>query len=257
METKQKKTPVKKDNWEYKDRHYYLTGRREPLIFKLASRHTQRHPLLWFDPEKGYNREIRYATNQKSVFVDEQSGPVTLSHIIFENGVLFVPKENLQLQKLLSIYHPAKNKFYAEHDRVEIATDELDILENEVEAMVVAQQIEIDHAEAILRVEVGSEVDEMSTKEIKRDLLIFAKKNPKTFLALVNDENVVLRNFGIKAKELGIIKLSQDQRTFTWGSNGKKLMQVPFDENPYSALASWFQTDEGLEVYKSIQKKLK
>ena len=257
METKQKKTPVKKDNWEYKDRHYYLTGRREPLIFKLASRHTQRHPLLWFDPEKGHNREIRYATNQKSVFVDEQSDPVTLSHIIFENGVLFVPKENLQLQKLLSIYHPAKNKFYAEHDRVEIATDELDILENEVEAMVVAQQIEIDHAEAILRVEVGSEVDEMSTKEIKRDLLIFAKKNPKTFLALVNDENVVLRNFGIKAKELGIIKLSQDQRTFTWGSNGKKLMQVPFDENPYSALASWFQTDEGLEVYKSIQKKLK
>ena len=33
-------------------------------------------------------------------------------------------------------------------------------------------------------------------------------------------------------------------------------MTIPFDENPYSAMASWFQTDEGLEVFKSIQKKL-
>jgi hypothetical protein len=77
------------------------------------------------------------------------------------------------------------------------------------------------------------------------------------FLDLVQDENVVLRNFAIKARELGIIKLADDQRTFKWGTNNRKLMSVPFDENPYSALAAWFKTDEGLEVYKSIDKKLK
>jgi hypothetical protein len=77
------------------------------------------------------------------------------------------------------------------------------------------------------------------------------------FLDLAEDENVVLRNFAINATESGIIKLAQDQRTFTWGTNGRKLMTVPFDENPYSAMAAWFQTDEGLEVYKSIDKKLK
>ena len=66
-----------------------------------------------------------------------------------------------------------------------------------------------------------------------------------------------LRNFGIKATEAGIISLSQDQRTFAWASNGKKLMQVPFDENPYSAFAAYLKTDEGVEVYKSIQKKIK
>lgn len=54
-----------------------------------------------------------------------------------------------------------------------------------------------------------------------------------------------------------IIKLSQDQRTFSWVSNGKKLMQVPFDEHPYSAFAVYLKTDEGIEIYKSIQKKLK
>jgi hypothetical protein len=33
-------------------------------------------------------------------------------------------------------------------------------------------------------------------------------------------------------------------------------MTIPFDENAYSALASWFKTDEGMEVYRSIEKRL-
>jgi len=116
--------------------------------------------------------------------------------------------------------------------------------------------MDIDQAEAIMRVEVGSKVSKMSSKELKRDLLIFAKNNPKLFVELANDENVQLRNVAIVAAENRIIVLAQDQRTFTWGTNGRKLMNVPFDENPYSAMAAWFKTDEGVEVYKSIEKKL-
>jgi hypothetical protein len=127
----------------------------------------------------------------------------------------------------------------------------------EIAAMNVAFEMDIDKAEAILRVEKGSGVTSLSTKELKRDLLIFAKQNPNLFLDLSEDDNVVLRNFAINAVEANIIKLDDDQRTFKWGSNGRKLMTVPFDENPYSAMAAWFKTDEGLEVYKSIDKKLK
>ena len=117
METKEKKAPapkqeVKKDTWEYKDRNYFLKGNKEPITFKLGSRHTGRHSLLWFDPERGHQRELRYASNQKSVFVDEQEGPVTLQHIIFKDGALTVPKEKQNLQKLLSLYHPAKGYLY-------------------------------------------------------------------------------------------------------------------------------------------------
>ena len=66
-----------------------------------------------------------------------------------------------------------------------------------------------------------------------------------------------LRNFAIKAAEEKIIALSPDNRSFTWASNNRKLMNIPFDENPYSAMAAWFKTDEGLEVYRSIEKKFK
>ena len=119
-----------------------------------------------------------------------------------------------------------------------------------------ARTMDIDDAEAILRVELGSKVSSMTTKELKRDLLLFAKKSPDLFMELANDDNVQLRNIAIKASEMGIIKLSQDQRTFTWGSNGRKLMTVPFDENPYSAMAAYFKTDEGVEVYRSVEKNL-
>jgi hypothetical protein len=168
-----------------------------------------------------------------------------------------VPKSQVALQKLLSIYHPNKNKIYAERDSVKVAVDELDNLELEVQAMNTAVNMDVDKAEAILRVEKGSKVSQLSSKELKRDLLIFAKQNPSLFLDLTEDENIELRNFGIKAVEVGILKLSQDQRTFTWGSNNRKLLNIPFDENPYSALAAWFKTDEGVEVYKNIEKKLK
>ena len=245
-----------KPSWEIKDRVYYLLGNKSPLTLKIPGRHTRKHSLLYFDQETGKQREIRYATNQDSPLVDEQKGEVTLGHIMFKEGSLTVPKQLQNLQKLLSIYHPLKNRIYAEFSAAEEASDELDVIELQIDALNAAKAMDIDQVEAIMRVEVGYKVSKMSSKELKRDLLIFAKNNSKLFIELANDENVQLRNVAIVAAESGVIKLSQDQRTFTWGSNGRKLMNVPFDENPYSAMAAWFKTDEGVEVYKSIEKKL-
>jgi hypothetical protein len=247
---------IQAPKWEIKDRTYVLSQDKEPLTFTLGSKHTTRYPLLWFDPEKGAQRELRYATNQASPFVDEQKGEVTLGHIIFENGVLTVSKEKQNLQRLLSLYHPRITSVYTEFSKETIAIDELEEINSQLDAMNSAKSMDIDDAEAILRVEKGTAVSNMTSKEIKRDLLIMAKNNPKAFIAIANDENVGLRNIAIKAVEQEIIKLAQDQRTFHWGSNDRKLMTIPFDENPYSALAAWFKTDEGVEVYKTIEKKL-
>ena len=146
---------------------------------------------------------------------------------------------------------------YAEHKPQAVAANQVETIELEIEALNAAINMDIDMAEAIMRVEVGSKVSSMSSKELKRDLLLYAKKNPNLFLELVNDDNVQLRNFGIKATEMGLLELSPDQRVFTWGSNGRKLMNIPFDEHPYSALAAWFKTDEGMEIYANIEKQLK
>ena len=257
MTTKTTKAPDAEKGWEIKDRTYVLTGNRSPISWTIQTKHTARKPLLYFDEATGINREIRYATNQRSLFVDGQDGAVTLSHVMFLDGVLYVPKEEQNLQKLLSLYHPGLNVKYAEFDAVITANNDLEDLDIQIDALVAAREIDIDQAEAILRVEIGSAVSGMSSKEIRRDLLLFARRNPGLFIELANDENVQLRNFAIKASEAGIIKLSQDQRTFMWGTNNAKLMTVPFDENPYSAMAAFFKTDEGVEIFKSIEKKFK
>lgn len=246
-----------KPKWEIKDRTYLISESEVPLTYTLQGKHTLRYPLLWFNKETGDQEEIRYATNQNSPLISEQKGQATLGHIMFLNGVLNVPKEKQNLQKLLSIYHPGLNVKYTEFDPTMEAEDDLDYLELEVEAMNAAFDMDIDVAEAIVRVEVGSRVNKMSSKEIKRDLLLMARRNPNLFLELANDDNVPLRNLAIRATESGIIRLSQDQRTFHWGENDRKLMTVPFDENPYSAMAAFFKTDEGMGIFKSIEKKLK
>jgi hypothetical protein len=252
----EEKKPTK-PTWEIKDRTYVISDVHSPLTYTLQSKHTLRYPLIWFNQETGEQEELRYATNQNSPLVSQQKGQVTLGHIIFENGILHVPKEKQNLQKLLSLYHPGLNSKYTEFDPTAEAEDDLDYLELEYEAMNAAFEMDIDEAEAIVRVEVGSRVNKMSSKEIKRDLLLFARRNPSLFLELANDDNVQLRNLAIRATENNIIKLSHDQRTFMWGENDRKLMTVPFDENPYSAMAAFFKTDEGIQVFKSIEKKLK
>ena len=239
------------NDWVVKDRTYTLKGGKKPLSYIVKSA-----GIYWFDEEKGYERELKYCSNQRTPFVDEMKGDQRLEHIIFRAGVLMVPKEKTVLQKLLSLYHPHRNKLYNEWKPEEEAKSELDWLQLEVKALTIAQELDIDMVEAIMRVEIGSKVSNMSSKELKRDLLLYAKRNPVTFLELVTDDNVQLRNFGIRATELGIIKLSQDQRTFSWGSTGRKLMNVPFDEHPYTALAHWFKTDEGMEIFSNIEKRL-
>ena len=251
--TQTKKVPT----FEFKDRNYYISTGKSPLVYSIPSKHSQRKPLLYFDPELRYSRELRYATNMPSPLADEQKGQVTLGRIVFRNGVLNVPKENVALQKLLSLYHPSKGLVYKELDKVEDSVNHLQWIELELEALTIAKGMDIEHAEAILRSEQGENVTKLSTSELKRDLMIFAKNDPMLFLELASDETVELRNTGAKAVEAGILKLSADQRTFTYGEGNRKLMTVPFDEHPYSALAAFFKTDDGMEVYKTILKRLK
>ena len=170
---KQKKVVESKDSWEVKDRTYILIGQ-SPLTFMLKSRN-----IFWFDEEQKQERELKYTKNQKTVFVDEMKGDQRLEHITFEDGALTVPKNKVTLQKLLSLYHPWKDDVYYELNAEKEAVDELEIIELEIEALNSARNLDVDMAEAVLRVEVGSRVSEMSSKELKRDLLIYAKKNPQ------------------------------------------------------------------------------
>lgn len=237
-------------NWESKNRTYELVGL-APLTFKVQSQR-----IIWFDEETGTNREIRYAINQNSLFRDEQDENALLDHVVFEDGILHVPRTKPLLQKLLSIYHPGSGTVFIELDPQKEAEDEITKIEKELEATQLVHELDIEHLEAILRTEVGSTVTEMTSKELKRDAYMFARKNPKLFLEVAHDEDIKLRNLANRSVESGILKLTDDGTVFKFATNGKKVMTVPFDQHPYAALAQYFKTDEGVDLMKSIIKKL-
>ena len=245
----------KTTDWEIKDRTYILANNKSPLTWTIQTRHTSRNPLLWFDEEKGINREIRYATNQNSLFVDEQDGLSTLAHVVFNDGVIHVNRQQQQLQKLLSKFHPLAGRLWKEVDNKAKATDEVATIEEELEALNLVQQLEIDELEAIMRSELGSSVNKLSSKELKRDAYAFARNNPKLFVELSQDEDIKLRNLANRSVELGLLKLTDDNTVFKL-PNGKKVLTVPFDQHPYGALAQYFKTDDGVTLMKSLTKKL-
>ena len=159
---RERKKPT--NEWEIKDRMYLLKGGKKPLSRSIKSAN-----IFYFDEEKGYERELKYCQNQKTPFVDEMKGDQRLEHIIFRSGNLFVEKEKVTLQKLLSLYHPNRDNIYEEYKPAALAADEIDILELQVDALTAARNVDIDMAEAIMRVEKGSEVSKLSSKELRRD----------------------------------------------------------------------------------------
>jgi len=250
-----KRTTAAKPKWENKDRVYILKTSGTPVSYTINSKHSRNHPLQYFDGKM--QRPLRYATNQSSVFMDEQQGDVIIGRITFLDGKLEVPKEDVVKQQFLSIYHPQLNKLYFEFDAEQDATEDLEDEFNVLDALNMVRDMDISDLEAIARSVFKSRVNSMTSSEIRRDMLMYAKNEPEEFISLANDDNIKLRNIAVRAHEFGIIGISKDNRTVFWNDKSKeKIITVPFGENVFSALATFFKTDDGNDVLQGITNKL-
>ncbi len=241
-------------NLEQKQRVFVIKENKSPIRLMIAVKHTSRKPLTFFDGK--LNRALRYATNQLTPFMDEQDGVVTMEPIVFDNGTLIVPEWNVNLQKFLLI-HPQFNKTFFELDKEANASKEVENIYSELDAQIEAKNLNIDDLEAIARVCMKGSISLMTSSELRRDMIIWAKKNPSEFMSLLNDENLKLRNIAVRAVEQGILHINSDNRTVVWKDKKKeKIMVAPFGENVYSSLGLFFKTDEGLDVLQNITNKL-
>ena len=242
---------------EKKDRTYLLCGDLQPLSLFIASRDSQRKRLLYFDEENQTNRALRYARNQKSVFMDEQDENVILEPIIFQDGVLSVPKSNPVLQEFLS-YHPGNvtnsgAQFY-EYDAEKSASDSVDRLFNEVDALIAARELDLNTMLAVGRVYLNGDVDKMSSAELKRDILVFAKNYPNDFLDAINDPDLSVSNIASRAINEGYVTFRAGKDLYyNLKDNKKKILTVPFGTEASDALMTWLHSDDGVKLYEYLQ----
>ena len=237
----------------YEDKSYKLKRMIAPLSFILASKNTKRKPLLYFDEQEGVNKPLRYARNQKSPFEDEQDGNAILEPIIFEDGFLFVSRANQVLQEFLH-YHPENGYTFEEVNKERDAQEELDDLNAELDALDEARKLDIERLEQIGRVVLGAKVDKMSTAELKRDTLVYARNNPMEFLDVLNDPMLQLQSKVAAFFEVALlITRNKKDVYFNTSSNKEKMLTVPFGENRDYIVASWLQSDDGIEALKLLE----
>lgn len=228
-----------------------------PLSYTLASRNHPRFPLMWYDEKNNVNRSLRYCTNQKSPFEDEQDGNAIIEAIIFEDGFLRVPKNNPVLQQFLH-YHPLNGTIFTEVDKEKDAASEVHDLDLEIEALVEARALTLEQLETLTRVMFGKDPSTVSTAELKRDILVFAKRDPKEFLNILNDPEL---KFQAKIRlffesKLLVMRNGEKEVWFNTATNKKKMLSVPFGEDPYEMAAHFLQSDEGIDSLKMLEASL-
>jgi hypothetical protein len=241
---------------QFVDKVYKLKKEAAPLSFMLPTRNSRRFPLMWFDEKKGENRALRYARNQRSPFEDEQDGNAIVEPVIFEDGFLRVPRSNQVLQQFLH-YHPFNGKKFIEVNNEKDAEAQVESLNLEVEALIEAKQLTIEQSETLYRVLFGKDPSMLSSSELKRDLLIYAKRQPGSFLNAVSDPTLKLKSTVQSFFDNKLLTYRNNKRDvyFNLDSNKKKLTTIPYGEDPIDILCGFFQSDEGVEVLKFLEKK--
>lgn len=236
-----------------KNRVYRLKGRTAPLSYILNSRHSRRKPLLHFDGKR--QRALRYASNQESPFEDEQDQNAVLEPVIFEDGMLFVSTENPVLQKFLEC-HPGNGSIFEEVDDERDASVEVEQMDWQLEAQIAAKDLDINALEIVARIGLGLNPDNMSTAELKRDVRLYAKNSPEEFLEILNDPelDIIALASNLMDQRLLVLKNKNRDIYYNLEGNKKKLMTIPFGEDPIPTLVSFFKTDEGIEVMRTLEK---
>jgi hypothetical protein len=221
----------------------------------LSTRHSRRKPLLYFDGK--INRALRYASNQKSPFEDEQDGNAILEPIVFENGFLSVPKENQVLQHFLSI-HPSNGTVFIEVNKEQDAQGELETMNLEADAVLAARSMDISQMEIVARVMLDVDPEKLSSTELRRDMMILAKRYPADFLEAIEDPEMDMYSTVTLMIKKGVLGLRNNGRNVHYNlkDNKKRMMTVPFGEDPKTAIAAYLQSDEGVEILKLLEKHL-
>jgi hypothetical protein len=250
---------MKRVKLDSKDRTYLLKGDSAPLTYFILSRDTKRKRLLYFDEEEGVNLTLRYARNQKSPFEHEQDANAILEPIVFEDGVLRVPRTNPVLQEFLH-YHPGNGSEFYEFDSEKDAQEDVEYLVSEIDALIAVRDLsqnDFGKLEAIALLVLNNDVDTMSSAEVKRDMMLFAKRYPQDFMEALDDPSLSINNIAFKAISEGYLTFRNGKDIYyNLKDNKKRLLSIPFGEDHIYVLASYLQSNEGLELYKFLEEKI-
>ena len=176
---------------------------------------------------------------------------------MFEDGFLSVPRTNPALQAFLH-YHPLNGRVFVEVDEEKDAAYEVESFDLEIDALIEARKLSLEQIETLTRVMFGKDPSTISTAELKRDILVFAKNDPSGFLATLNDPELQFQAKVRKFFEEKLLALRNGDKEvwFNTPTNKKKMVSVPFGEDPYDIAGYFLSSDDGIDSLKMLEANL-
>ena len=123
-----------------------------------------------------------------------------------------------------------------------------------LDAQIAARDLDISTLESVSRLLMGSNIDKMTTAELKRDVMLFAKRYPQDFMEAVNDPSLKMNNIAARAMSDGYLSYRNNKKEIFYNlkDNKKKLLTIPYGDDPLYVLSSYLQSDEGMDLYKFL-----
>lgn len=211
--------------------------------------------VLVFDEVEGFNREIRYARGERSIFTDEQSASARRETIVFRDKNLLVNPNQPELLMYLRA-HPdnAANGGKVFHEVNNASTAEEDI-ENEFLIHDAVSLIRSSSAEELMPMVLSYGIDStMSSMEMKKELLKFAKGNPQNFMELFDSPVVQIKADVLTAIDFAILKSKADG--MYWGDTNALICPTPMGQNSVEVFTRFLMTDRGNTVRDELQRQI-
>lgn len=241
-----KKKEVKKEREVY----IFLTQKKGGIYFSIPQKN-----ITVFDEETNSVREIRYCSNENSVYADEQSPNGVREQIVFRNGMLAVRKNQPNLIKYLNA-HPGNvangGGLFSLKDEAKTAIDEVEAEFAVHEAVGMIREKSIDD---LLPVAMFLNINtDQETMAIKRELLNHAKSNPTQFIKMFDNPTVRTRSAIMQAVDFQILESANDG--MRWFDTGGLIVSTPIGQDTVDVMTRFCLTEKGSEVFSEITSRL-
>lgn len=232
-------------DWEVKDRTYVALTNTKAISMNIRSKHKSRSQLQYFNKEKGTQHALRYATNESSFFVENQSNNAIASHILMLDGFLEVPAHEVNLQKFLAI-HPDNGIVFKELDERAEALKRTEELDFNYETNKKVREISYEKQKAVAILVCKNYNQSWSPEEIKAQLRYETSVNPYKVAPFLADPNIEIKAVGKSSVAKGLI-LYDNYRFMK--QNKEVMCTVPVGVNEWDAFSSWATSVEGRIFY--------
>ena len=232
-----------------KDKVYTIT-KGGGIWYKL-----KQNNITVFDEETQKVRQLRYSPNEMSVWADEQGENIIREQVAFIQKNILVPYTKPNLQKYLDL-HPDNvangGKVFNLVDTEKKATVELDKEFIMLDAVGMVRDKSIDE---LLPVAMYLGIDtNQRNMEIKRELLMQAKSNPKRFIEMFDNPVVKVKSTIISAVDFQVLRVDNDG--LKWYDSNRLIVATPAGQDTVDIATRYCLSEKGALVLEEIENQL-